>query len=387
MDKLPRPLSHSSITTYEDCPKKWHFRYIEKIPQKPKHFFSFGKSMHGALEYFYKIDSLPAPTMEQVLEYYEKNWLTEGYLNEVQEAEYKTLGRKILKEYYDKHIADFEIPFSTEYPFNLEVNGVKVTGFIDRIDKRPDGTLHILDYKTGKEFPKIRVVRDQQLTMYQMAVEELLGMKVSELTFYHLNSNQAVTAKAHTGDQIKVLREKIVTTAEKILADQFDPRPDERKCNWCDYKDLCPVFNPEAAKKEEEAKKPAITSDAKLAKLVDRYGKMKEEIRQKEEKAEEIKHEIVAALKDKGFVRVFGTNYEANAHFDERWDFKDKKKVLAAIERAGFWDRIIAPSAPAVQKLMKDPNLPLSLRDALQKLGKKVEQSVLRVKKVEVEDG
>ena len=59
--------------------------------------------------------------------------------------------------------------------------------------------------------------------------------------------------------------------------------------------------------------------------------------------------------------------------------------VHHAIQRAGFWDRIISPSAPLVQKLMAASDLPMDLRDRLQRLGQKAVHSVLRVKKVEEE--
>lgn len=383
-----RPLSHSSMYLYGNCPKRWHFKYIEKIPEKPKHFFSFGKSMHSVLEYFYDVQTLPPPDLEQVLKNYEENWLTEGYQNAAQEADYKAQGERILREYYAKHIDRFRIPYFVEYGFNLEVDGIKVVGYIDRIDKLDDGTLSVVDYKTGKAIPKARVAQDQQLTMYQMACEELLGLKVSELTFYHLTSQTALTVGPHKKEQIDVLREKIVNTAEQIKAEKFDPRPEERKCGWCDYKPLCPVFKHQFARQSNGAdeERPALRSDEKLAKLVDRYGKMKEEIHEREEKADEVKAAIIDTLRAKGYVRAFGSRYEATAHFDDRWEFADKNKVKETIMDAGFWERIVAPSAPAVQKLMKDPNLPLDLKDRLQRLGKKVSHATLRVKKTEVED-
>ena len=65
--------------------------------------------------------------------------------------------------------------------------------------------------------------------------------------------------------------------------------------------------------------------------------------------------------------------------------FRRQQKVLDAIQRAGFWDRIISPSAPLVQKLMAASDLPMDLRDRLQRLGQKAVHSVLRVKKVEEE--
>jgi putative RecB family exonuclease len=382
-----RPLSHSSINLYLDCPKKWHFKYIEKVPEKPRHFFSFGKTVHNTLEYFYDVKVTPPPSLEEILTHYEDNWIAEGYKDKKQEEDYRRQGKRILEEYYAKHIDSFRIPYFTEYGFNLEVNGVKVVGYIDRIDKNDDDTLTIVDYKTGKAIPKTRAATDAQLTMYQMACEELLGLQVKDLVFYHLPSQTPIHSKPHGPTQVDALRERIVTTADLIKAEKFAPKPEERKCGWCDYKPLCPVFKHLFTKREPPEHAPALTSDDKLAKMVDRFGKMKEEIKETKTKVEELKEEIVAVLKEKGYVRAFGQNFEATAHFDDRWDFKDKdkKKVLEAIERAGFWDKILAPSAPAVQKLMKDPNLPLQLRDKLQKLGTLNAHATVRVRKTEAD--
>ena len=383
-----RPLSHSSINLYWDCPKKWHFKYVEKIPEKPRHFFSFGKSAHNALEFLYDVRTLPPPSLEKVLANYEENWISEGYSGPEQEADYKAQGRRILEEYYAKHIASFKIPYFVEYEFALKVDGVPVRGFVDRVDKIEGDRLEIIDYKTGKAIPKKRVELDQQLTMYQMACEELLGLKVERLTFYHLPSQTALTTERRQEDRVKELREHIVTTAKRIADGRFDPEPEERKCDWCDFKPLCPVFTHQAAVAEApEAEAPAA-SDAKLSKLVDRYGKAKAEAKEKEEKAEALRGEIVAALTELGYVRAFGKQYEATVHREEHWDFskENRAKVLDEIRAAGFWDRIIGPLAPKVQELMKDGNLPLGLRDRLQRLGRRREQSTLRVRRVDMEE-
>lgn len=378
-----RPLSHSSINLYLDCPKKWQFKYIDKIPEKPRHFFSFGKTVHDALEFLYGGQTLPPPDLERLLAYYEEHWISEGYKDSQQEEDYRAQGRRILEEYYAKHIDEFRLPYFVEYEFLLKVDGVPVRGFVDRIDKIGDDALEILDYKTGKAIPKSRVEQDAQLTMYQMACEELLGLKVEKLTFYHLPSQTPLTSGRRSPDAVKELRERIVTTAKQIQEERFDPRPSERKCDWCDYKPLCPVFKHLYATHDAPEQAPAIKSDAKLAKLVDKFGKMKEDLKEREEKVEELRLEIVAALKELKYVRAFGKKYEATLHREDHWDFskEHKPKVLEEIRAAGYWDSIIGPLAPKVQKLMRDPNLPLTLRDRLQRLGKLREQTTLRVKK------
>ncbi|MBI4051928.1 MAG: PD-(D/E)XK nuclease family protein [Elusimicrobia bacterium] len=387
-----RPLSHSSISLYRECPQKYKFKYIDKLPEKPKHFFSFGHSVHTALEFFYGVPALPAPSLEEVLGHYKKNWESKGYKDTKAEAEYFEEGQRILTSFYQKHIGDFKPPLFAEYGFTFEVDGVPVTGKVDRIDKLENNKIAIVDYKTGKAFDLSRVKEDSQLTMYQMACEELLGLKVDSLTFYHLPSLTALTVIPHSQGQITNLRKTIVQVSESIQEKSFDPKPEERKCSWCDYKPLCPVFKHLYATQDQGASAAFDgdlfadhSQDENLAALVDRYGKIKEEAKEVEDRIEDVKGQILDLLKKKGYVRAFGKNYEVSAAHEEKWDFKDKEQVLEVLRQAGFYDKVLAPSAPQIQKLMKDPGLPPLLRMKLEQLGTLVQHPVLRCKKVDEE--
>lgn len=236
-----KPLSYSSMSLFLECPQKYKFRYIDKIPQKPRHFFSFGTSMHEALEFFYSPPGDVPLSLAGLIEYYQAHWISEGYEQPGQEAEYKARGESILTDFYAKHITNFKLPFFTEYKFDLLVAGVPVTGYIDRIDRVGD-KIAILDYKTGKPLAKDRLDTDNQLTMYQLACEELLGMKVESLTFYHLNSCTPFTTSPRSKETIQILRDQVVSVANLISQQAFVPTPSERKCGWCDYKSLCPAY-------------------------------------------------------------------------------------------------------------------------------------------------
>src|SRR5271155_1130797 len=110
-----RPLSHSSISMYMECPQKYKFKYVDRLPEKPKHFFSFGQSVHKALEFFYDVQTLTHPGLDELLSYFEKNWRAEGYKDAEQEAAYKLEGRKILGDFYEKNAPTFKPPFFVEY--------------------------------------------------------------------------------------------------------------------------------------------------------------------------------------------------------------------------------------------------------------------------------
>jgi RecB family exonuclease len=383
-----RALSHSSISLYLECPQKWKFKYIDKIPEKPRHFFSFGQSCHEALEFFYGSPLIP-PSLEEVMAFFEEHWKTAGYKDAKQEAEYKQQGRKIVKDFYAKYAPTYKAPFFVEYPFNILVDGVAVTGKVDRIDKVDDKTVDIVDYKTGKAFDLERVKEDAQLTMYQMAVEELLGMKVRSLTFYHLPSQTPLTSEPHDIEQVKELRQRIVTVASSIQKSQFDPKPEEWTCKWCDYKPHCPVFRhqyltppPVAAEASAGGLATDKSEDEILADLVDRYGKMKEQVHELEANIEDLREEILGLLRKKGYLRAFGSQYEASLASEERWEFEDRLKVVEVLKKHLLYDKVLKPSAPEVQKLMKDENLPPEARRDLEKLGKKVEGGTLRCHRI-----
>ena len=372
---LPRPLSHSSISLYTECPLKYKLKYVDKIPEKPKHFFSFGQSVHLALEFFYGGKALPAPSLEELHQSLKENWVSVGYRDQEQEAEYFQQGKDILTGYYKKHAAKFELPLHVEYNFQLTVDGVPVTGKVDRIDRLDDGRLSILDYKTGKKLAVDRIETDAQLTMYQLACESGLGAEVGKLTFYHLPSLKPHSVGRRPEALVGGLRRKIVDTAAAIVAERFDPKPSESACRWCDYKAYCPIF----AKQPAAATSPPADGD--LAALIDRYGDILGRAAEAEREAAEVKAAILSILRSKGYVRAFGARYEIQRCGTEKIEFPEdnKKKVIRVLKEAGLYERVQAPSGPLIQKLLADSGTDPELRAALRELGSRVEPSDLKV--------
>jgi len=376
--KLPRPLSHSSITLYNECPQKFKFKYVDKIPEKPKHFFSFGQSVHLALEWFYGGTVAKAPSLEDLLKHYREIWVKPGYRDENQEADYFEEGRQILTRFHDKHAKSFHVPFSVEYNFNFEYEGVPLTGKVDRIDKLPDGRLSILDYKTGKKLAAGRLDIDAQLTMYQFAAESQLGMEVGELIFYHLPTLKEHRTIRRDKPLVKELTERIVATAEGITKDRFDPKPTENACRWCDYKPICPIYKDQYAGMPAPIAKPS--GEPELAALVDKYGDALAKVEAAKAAAASAAAELAAALKKKNYVRAFGERFEVSAAPAVKWEFQDKKKILEILKAAGSYEAILAPSAPLVNKLIEDKATDGDLRARLTELGERVETTDLKLK-------
>lgn len=376
--KLPRPLSHSSITLYGECPRKYKFRYVDEVPEKPRHFFSYGQSVHAALEFFYGVPMPEPPPLTDLLKSYRQTWVSKGYRSESEEAEYFDQGKTLLTEFHRKHSKDFKRPLFVEYEFSLEVDGVPVRGFIDRIDALADGRLAVIDYKTGKKLATTRIDVDPQLTMYQLACESALGTEVGELIFYHLPSLQEHRARRRSAALVEELRRRIVDTADSIERERFEPRPDEMVCRWCDYKPLCPIFKDQYAGVPVPPARAA--GEPELAALVDRYGAALAKAEESRLEAEKAGAELRRALVAKGYVRAFGARYEAALSAAVKWDFADKKKVLERIRKAGLYEKVLAPSAPLVHKLLEDPSTDAALRAELSGLGERIDASELQIK-------
>lgn len=317
-----RTLSHSSVSTYQQCPQKWKFRYVDKIPEKPRSYFSFGKSVHSGLEYlFLNLHQDAFPPLERVLDSFQKSWLSEGYDTPQQERWFFKEGERILRGFYAKHRKDFQRVLEVEYKFSISVEGVPVMGFIDRVDRTESGNLSIVDYKTGKAFDKSRVRQDPQLTLYQIACRQLFGKDVEKLTLYHLNSLTPVSVDAHSAQLETSLKESIVSAAKGIMEKKFDPKPAPAGyCQWCDYLQVCPAFGPDGS---AGPLRPSLEGD--LAEKIDRYGKLADKIGQLTEEKNRLESELVSRLNRKGRTEQSGRHYTVRV--DDKDHLRSDPKV------------------------------------------------------------
>mgnify|MGYP002752177953 FL=1 len=122
--------------------------------------------------------------------------------------------------------------------------GVRLLGFIDRVDRAPDGRLRVVDYKTGKA-PGPRYVDE---ALYQLRFYALLLARTqvlpSRMQLVYLKAGQVITFDPEAGDianferHIDQLWESI---SRDIENDSFAPRKNPL-CNWCGVRSLCPMF-------------------------------------------------------------------------------------------------------------------------------------------------
>lgn len=239
-------LSYSSSRTYLDCPKKYEFHYIEKLPRQEKYFFSFGQSIHKAIEFFYK-DSKTGeirdvgPTNQDFIHYFLDNWSSQGYRGERQESEFLEKGKYMLEKWYAQAMQYWQKPIAVEYQFGLYINRIPVIGAMDLVFEDAN-TITIVDFKTGQTLQPDRIAKDKQMLLYQIAAKRLWPGKRIKLVLFHVPTlGTQICWERSESDENELINE-ICGVYNNIVMKQFEPTPTPEKCKWCDFKSKCPAL-------------------------------------------------------------------------------------------------------------------------------------------------
>ncbi|MBU3906944.1 MAG: PD-(D/E)XK nuclease family protein [Nanoarchaeota archaeon] len=248
--------SHSRLSTFEKCPLKFKFQYIDKIIVIEKSVESFlGKRVHEALEWFYRQikNTQKIPEVDELINFYSNSWEKEYdsrkiiVNNNLTEKDYFNMGLKFILNYYTKNhpFDDNTIDIEKKIAINLdELGEYKLIGFIDRLSQnKQTGNIEIHDYKTSNSLPRKGMVDDdRQLALYAIAIKNEFGQdKDISLIWHYLAFNQKICSK-RTDEQLEALKKQILELIKKIEKTiEFHPNKSPL-CNWCEYQSMCPCW-------------------------------------------------------------------------------------------------------------------------------------------------
>lgn len=177
---LHTPLSATALNNYYDSPIKYFFRNLVRLPSAQSKTMIKGTVMHAALEKFFSLSK------EQ------KMLLSEDVLIELFERAIKIMrvpreyytsikksGEESLRGYYRANRANFIVNTELEkkitgIPFLLE-DGIEIilTGAIDKMEFLSDGTVAVVDYKSGKPWSR-KTVKEKEALKRQVVFYKIL---------------------------------------------------------------------------------------------------------------------------------------------------------------------------------------------------------------------
>jgi putative RecB family exonuclease len=238
-------LSFTRVDTFEQCPRRFRYQYIDGLPQAPAPQLSFGSSLHATLEWLYDRKHPVLPTLDDTLQALYDRWEKEGYVDSERSEQLSAYehARRILTDLHARIQREgFRLPAAVEAWFELPFpDDVVVVGAIDRIDVDEDGSLHVIDYKTNRRArTRSQVKGSLQLAIYALATRELYGRLPRAVALDFVVPGVTVTVPIEELD-LDSVPARLAAVAERIRAGEDTPTPN-RLCDWCDFRDICPAW-------------------------------------------------------------------------------------------------------------------------------------------------
>lgn len=238
---LQMQLSASAVDTYERCPLRFKLERDWRIASKPAAAMRYGASMHRVLRsYFDALRVGRAYGEQQLIDEFRNDLASAGIQDAYQHELYEKQGVAQLKDFFAaaQRSTPLEVLHTEEW-FEIKVGETRLTGRIDRMDRAADGSVVVVDYKTGKARDQEDADDSLQLSIYALAAREKWGYEVGSLVFYNLEENVPV-ATVRSEAELRIAAERVAKAAAQIAAGEFKPKVDFH-CSWCSFRALCPA--------------------------------------------------------------------------------------------------------------------------------------------------
>ena len=124
-------------------------------------------------------------------------------------------------------------------------SGLRLRGYVDRLDVAPTGALRVVDYKTGRA-PRegFEAKAMFQMRFYALVLWRLRGEVPRLLQLLYLGSGEVLRYEPDEAD-LRATERKVeaIWAAISRATERGDWRPSpSRLCDWCDHQALCPAF-------------------------------------------------------------------------------------------------------------------------------------------------
>ena len=284
-------LSPSRAADFMTCPLLYRFRVIDKLPEAPSAAAARGTLVHAVLERLFDAPAL-ARKPEAAARLIEPEWdrlvaaepeLAGVFGDEAERSVWLAEARTMLDRYFTLEDPTRIEPAHRELHVQaMLASGLRLRGYIDRLDVSPAGDVRIVDYKTGtaprEEFEARALF---QMKFYALVLWRSGGTVPRMLQLMYLGNGEVVRYAPDEADLLATERkiDALWRAIEKARhAADWRPRRG-RLCGWCAHQQFCPEFggtppplpapDPDAAPDSPAPARAAATPLAHLAESVD----------------------------------------------------------------------------------------------------------------------
>ena len=247
-------MSPSRAADFMTCPLLYRFRVIDRLPEPPTTATARGTLVHAALERLFDLpaaERIPEAARALLAAEWDRLAAEEPDLvalfeNEAERAEWLASATAIVQAYFTLEDPRRLEPAEREWYVETTLeSGLRLRGYIDRLDVAQTGEIRVVDYKTGKAPPPDFEARALfQMKFYALVLWRARGTIPRLLQLMYLGDGQVVRYAPDEAD-LRATERKVKAlwaAIERARADgDWRPRPG-RLCEWCAHQALCPEF-------------------------------------------------------------------------------------------------------------------------------------------------
>ena len=268
-------MTPTKLNTYLNCPRKFLSNYVLALPGKKNQHLVFGNSAHKALEEIYArfMNKKIFPDFGEFKEEFKKELVFQGVNDSIKAWCLDRL--ETLKKWYETESSSPIMPLSLEEDLAVRLtSGVLFKGKFDKVERLADGTVKVVDYKTGKPDDHVRAIEGganlalndpecddyyRQLVAYKLIFDrsrkektfgrvtkgllEFLEPVSRSVKKYNMEKGdyRNITVDL-TDDMVKELERVIDASWKNISSLKFDKlaeRDEKGRCGRCEYDSIC----------------------------------------------------------------------------------------------------------------------------------------------------
>ena len=268
----PSHLSPSSAAAFEQCPRRWRYKYIDREREPSGQAALIGSFAHRVLEFLCGLPALHR-TPDQAKALAKELWADFETETDFEALELDADQARAFRWQAWLSIMglwDLEDParvevVSTEQKVNVDLGEVPFVGVIDRVDRCAD-RLVVSDYKSGT-LPGVRWRSDkvQQVMLYAAALTRSTGEQPERARLLYLG--QRILDIAVTDRRVEEAEQALAETWHEVGTacgnDVFEPKPGIL-CGWCPFVERCEEGRAELTRRSDEGSLPAHAPAAAL---------------------------------------------------------------------------------------------------------------------------
>jgi DNA helicase II / ATP-dependent DNA helicase PcrA len=231
-------LSASDIETYRICPLRYKFARVFRIPTEPTLNQRFGILVHQVLERFHAAGG--SHSLAELLGILDAGWRRGGFRDSDEEVQLRGKAEASLTRYWERIRGEPAEPVWFERAFAFRMGPHLLRGRVDRVDRLPDGSHELIDYKTGRPKSAAQLRDDVQLSLYALGAREAWQLEAAHQAYYYVLDDEKVAVRRDAADR-EWITDTVGEVADGILSQGFEPTPSYAACSTCDFRIICPA--------------------------------------------------------------------------------------------------------------------------------------------------